>query len=225
MFVPPELLGTGLTWAGNLLFALLLAWTLRFAPWRALSQPERHNVLFGFCVVMLLLWTLRAGTGLDPRVHILGATTFTLMFGRHLAALGLTLALLGMAISGAVEWSTLGVNALLNAFLPVWFADRLWRLSERYLPNHFFVYIFVVSFLGAALAFALTAVATFGVVSVATDAWGAGAGALFSDQFVPMVLLLMFGEAWLNGMAMTIFVVMRPAWVATFDDQRYLAGK
>lgn len=224
MFLPPEILSAGLLWAGNGLFALLLVWTLWFTPWRALSEPQRHNVLFGFCVVMLLLWTMRAGTGLDPRVHILGATTFTLMFGRHLAALGLTLALLGMAISGAVDWPTFGINALLNAFLPVWFADRFWRLSERYLPKHFFIYIFVVSFLGAALAFALTAVATFGVVS-GLDAWGEGTGVLFSDQFVPMVLLLMFGEAWLNGMAMTIFVVMRPAWVATFDDQRYLAGK
>lgn len=222
MFIPPDLLSSTALWSGNLLFAVLLAWTLLFTPWQVLKQPERHNVLFGFCVVILMLWTIRAGTGLDPRVHILGATTFTLMFGPRLATLGLTLALLGMAVAGAVAWPTFGVNALLNAFLPVWFAHRFWRLSERFLPNHFFIYIFVVSFFGAALAFALTAVTTFGVL----HAGGAAGGtALFSDQFVPMVLLLMFGEAWINGMAMTIFVVMRPAWVATFDDQRYLVGK
>ncbi|MCB1735837.1 MAG: energy-coupling factor ABC transporter permease [Gammaproteobacteria bacterium] len=224
MFIPPELLSPGLLWAGNVLFALMLLWTLWFTPWEALRRPERHNVLFGFCVVLLMLWTIRAGTGLDPRVHVLGATTFTLTFGRRLAALGLTLALLGMAVSGAVDWPTFGVNALLNAFLPVWFADRFWRFSERHLPHHFFVYIFVAAFLGAALSFALTAATTYGVLASA-DVWGSGAGVLFSDQFVPMVLLLMLGEAWLNGMAMTIFVVMRPAWVATFDDQRYLAGK
>ncbi|MCP5146429.1 MAG: energy-coupling factor ABC transporter permease [Gammaproteobacteria bacterium] len=224
MFIPSELLSPGLLWVGNALFVLLLLRTLWLMPWAALRKPERHNVLFGFCVVLLMLWTMRAGTGLDPRVHILGATTFTLTFGRRLAALGLTLALLGMAIAGAVEWSAFGLNAVLNAFLPVWFADRFWRLSERYLPNHFFVYIFIVAFLGAALSFALTAVTTYGMLAAA-DLWGAGPGALFSDQFVPMVLLLMFGEAWLNGMAMTIFVVMRPAWVATFDDHRYLAGK
>jgi uncharacterized membrane protein len=40
--------------------------------------------------------------------------------------------------------------------------------------------------------------------------------------FIP---LLMFGEAFLNGMAMTLLVAYRPRWVSTFHDHWYLDGK
>ena len=40
--------------------------------------------------------------------------------------------------------------------------------------------------------------------------------------FIP---LLMFGEAFLNGMTMTLLVAYRPAWVSTFHDRWYLDGK
>ena len=43
-----------------------------------------------------------------------------------------------------------------------------------------------------------------------------------SLQYLP---LFMFPEAFVTGMLITIFVVYRPDWVATFDDERYLRGK
>jgi len=45
------------------------------------------------------------------------------------------------------------------------------------------------------------------------------------NEYFPYFLLLGFSEAWLSGMAMTLFVVYRPEWVITFDDSRYLADK
>jgi uncharacterized membrane protein len=35
----------------------------------------------------------------------------------------------------------------------------------------------------------------------------------------------MFGEAFLNGMTMTLLVAYRPTWVSTFQDRWYLDGK
>ena len=37
--------------------------------------------------------------------------------------------------------------------------------------------------------------------------------------------LLMFGEAFINGGAMTLVVAYRPQWVATFHDNWYVNNK
>ncbi|HVB49982.1 MAG TPA: hypothetical protein VNF69_16515 [Burkholderiales bacterium] len=42
------------------------------------------------------------------------------------------------------------------------------------------------------------------------------------DNFLPYALLLAFGEALLTGTLITVFVVYRREWVATFDDARWL---
>ena len=44
-------------------------------------------------------------------------------------------------------------------------------------------------------------------------------------DYLPYVFLLAFGEAWLSGMVVTLFVVYRPEWVGTFEDSRYLRDK
>jgi len=42
------------------------------------------------------------------------------------------------------------------------------------------------------------------------------------DDSLLYLVYLSFGEATISGMLMTLFVVYRPSWVATFDDSRYL---
>jgi uncharacterized membrane protein len=45
------------------------------------------------------------------------------------------------------------------------------------------------------------------------------------DEYLPYFLLLGFSEGWLSGMVITLFVVYRPQWVASFEDARYLGRK
>jgi hypothetical protein len=62
-----------------------------------------------------------------------------------------------------------------------------------------------------------------GVAAAFVLAFGAGLPApLVFGEYVPYLLYLAFGEATLTGMALTLMVVYRPQWVATFDDARYL---
>ena len=42
------------------------------------------------------------------------------------------------------------------------------------------------------------------------------------DDYVPYLVYLAFAEGTLSGMLITLLVVYRPQWVATFDDLRYL---
>ena len=41
-------------------------------------------------------------------------------------------------------------------------------------------------------------------------------------RFLPLML---FPESFITGALITMMVVFRPAWVVSFDDERYLKGR
>jgi len=91
----------------------------------------------------------------------------------------------------------------------------------RLLPRHFFVYIFINGFFGSALTvFGVGLAATLMLVIAGAYEWD-----YLATEYLPYFLLLGFSEAWLSGMLITLFVIYRPNWVATFDDSSYLANK
>jgi uncharacterized membrane protein len=45
------------------------------------------------------------------------------------------------------------------------------------------------------------------------------------NNFLLILPMLMFGEAFLNGAVITLAVAYKPQWVATFHDRWYLQGK
>ena len=95
------------------------------------------------------------------------------------------------------------------------------RLAHRWLPPNFFIYIFVVSFFGSAVA-----MIAGGFVASAAILLADGQRAIsIVNEHLPYLILLAFGEAMLTGMLTTLLVVYRPAWVKTFDDTRYLRGR
>jgi len=179
-----------------------------------------QHVFLGASVLLMFLWTIRGGLAPGLGVHLLGATVLTLMFGWRLALLAMALALAGTAVYGLVGWTTLGVNGLVGTVVPVAVSQALLRLVERHLPAHLFIYIFLCGFLGAGLAMAasvLAEAALLAAVGAAPD--------LLSVSNLPYLPLLMLPEAFLNGTLVTALVGMRPRWIWTFDDGRYLHGK
>ena len=219
--MPDGLLDGQWTAVAWVLFAIAAIAAVRSAPWRVLQESTRLNAFLALVVTLTLLWNLKAGVKPGLALHLLGATVFTLSFGPHLAFIGLSLVTLGITLNGAAGGFAYALNALLLAGVGVVLSQRLYRLFSLWLPKHFFVYIFVNGFFGAALT-------TIGVGVVST-CFLAMAGAYeweyLSGEYLPYFLLLAFSEAWLSGMVMTLFVVYRPNWVLTFDDSRYLTGK
>lgn len=206
-------------------FVLLAAFWLRCvwtAPWKRLADSTQANLWFGTIVALTLLWSMDAGVRPGLGLHLLGATAFTLMFGRQLAIIGLSVVLAAVTFNGGADavgdWQPYALNALVMAVFPCLVAHLLLRLTERFLPANFFVYIFFAAFFGAALVIVAT-----GVVAILL-LWMAAVyplDLLFREYFPPY-LLMGFAEAWLNGAAITLMVVYYPRWLATFDDQRYL---
>jgi uncharacterized membrane protein len=218
---PDTLLEPGWYWAALVAWAIVLVRSLWRAPWRRLQDTDLLNVWLGMIVLLTLIWSMKAGVKPGLALHLLGATVFTLSFGPALAFIGLSLVMLGVTLNGAVGWLAYPLNALLLAGGGVAISQGLYRLIVALMPRHFFVYVFINSFLGSALT-------VFGVgllASVFLAVAGAYPWDYLLDEYLPYFLLLGFAEAWLSGMVMTLFVVYRPHWVMTFDDRHYLAGK
>ena len=197
------------------------AWVLRTASWRRLTDGHQLNALLGSAVILTLLWSLNAGVRPGLNLHLLGAMATTLIFGPQLAIVVMALALAGITFNGSTEWAAYPLNLLVMGIVPVAVSRLYFRIVEGCLPKHFFVYIFVNAFIGAALIVLVQGL----VASLMLTAAGAYPVDLLLTEYLPFFLLLGFAEAWLSGMTLTLLVVYHPEWVASFDDRSYLLNK
>lgn len=218
MNFPSGLFGGGWTLGAFVPLVLVWLWCLRTAPWKRLSDSSQSHVWLGTIVMLMLLWSMKAGVkpGLD--LHLLGATMFTLMFGRQLAIIGLSAVMAAVTLNGAAGWEAYALNVLVIAVFPCFVAHAILCAVERFLPPNFFCYVFCAAFFGAAATVALTGLFSALVLWLA-DVYAAD---MLFDEYLPYYALLGFAEAWLNGAAITLMVVYYPHWVGSFDDRRYL---
>ncbi len=200
----------------------VLAWRwLMSGDWRRLAEPSRMNLFLGATVAVLALWQIRTGMKPGLAFHLYGLAALTLMFGFWRATFSGVLILLANAAFGRGSWSGLGLDALLVAALPAGVSWGVYRFAERFLPNHFFIYVLGNGFFGAALSVAAIAVGTTALMVLA----GAYSLDYLLGQYTPYALLLSWGEAFSTGMAVTVMAVYRPAWLETFDDVKYIQNK
>ena len=217
MNFPEGLFGHGWSLWAFLPLAMVWLWCLRTAPWRRLADSRQLNVWLGSVVVLMLVWSMKAGVRPGLNLHLLGATALTLMFGRQLAILGLSVVMAAVTLNGAAGWEPYALNVLVTAVFPSVAAHALLRVVERYLPANFFCYIFCAAFFGAAIA----VVATGLLASLVLWLAGVYTAEMLVNDYLPYYTLLGFAEAWLNGAAITLMVVYYPDWVGSFDDRRH----
>lgn len=207
-------------WAFGAFLPLVLVWMwcVRMAPWKRLADSGQLNVWLGTVVVLMLFWSMKAGVKPGLNLHLLGATAFTLMFGRQLAILGLSVVMAAITLNGAAGWESYALNVLVTAVFPCVAAHVLLKIVERYLPPNFFVYIFFAAFFGAGIAVVSTGL----LASLLLWLAGVYPAQMLLDDYLPYFAMLGFAESWLNGAAITLMVVYYPHWVGSFDDKRYL---
>ena len=222
LHIPSDLLPGWLLWASNILFLLCLLWDIWVEDWKALfDKQEKQHVFLGAVVALLTIWGIKAGISPGLGFHHLGATLFTLMFGWPLAIIGLTITMTASLMLQASDWASLGINGILSIVIPVTFSYSVLKLSQKYLPDNFFIYIFICAFFGAGAAIAASRLCGIGLLSVIS----AYPNEQLIEESLQYLPLFMFPEAFVTGMLVTIFVVYRPDWVTTFDDERYIRGK
>lgn len=203
------------------LFAVALALMIfRRAGWRMLADSTNLNIFLAATVCVLGLWLIKTGIKPGLNFHLVGATALTLMF-RPLFAL-FSLALLTAAISiWHGEYAAFAANWLIMGAVPVGMSWLIYRLTDSKLPNHLFIYIFINAFFGAALAIIAVGVASTGFIALA-EAYPLK---YLLEEYLPYFFLIAFSEAFITGMLITMMVIYKPEWVATFDDKRYLLDK
>lgn len=215
VLIPPTAL-----WVGHLLYLFILGLAIQKAPWYHWKEAKDTHVLLGSWVFLWLIWHIRAGITPGMEFHLLLVTTLTLMFGWPFAILGTSVAQLGLTLEGQAEWATFSLNILCNGIIPIGVTYGIYWLVYWWLPKHFFVYIYVTAFAGSALALLASRFIGMGIL-------------LMSGHYDPnqlgeeswFIVVMLFPEAFINGLLMTVLVVYRPQWVSSFSDQRYLHDK
>ena len=216
-----ELLSTFSLIVGWLVYMPILAWAIWRSPWVELfADTRRQHLLFGTVFSLFLLWLVRRDFDSGVSYHFIGLTVVTLLLDWPLAIVGALLAQVGLVLLGREDLAAMGVNGLLLIVLPVAVTECCARLVERAEPRNPFVYIFCSGFFAAALAALLCLLAVLGVL------WFDGLFVMpeWLEDFIGYLWLIIFPEAFINGMLVTALVVFCPEWLETFNRTRYLAA-
>ena len=212
----PESLALG--WA---LYLPVVLWAIWRTPWLELfSDSRRQHLLFGTIFALFLLWLVRRDFASGLSYHFIGMTAVTLLLDWPLAVLGGVVAQLGLLALGRQDLVAVGLNGVLLVLLPVAIAEGCALLVERYQPRNLFVYIFCGGFFPAALTALACLLLGLGVL------WIDGRFPMppWLDEFAGYLWLVMFPEAFINGMVISALVVFQPEWLETFNRTRYLSA-
>lgn len=223
VLIESELLSGPVLVMASALAALAVALAAAERPWRGwLTDGERRTVWVASLAMLGAAWSMHAGVAPGAPLRFLLVTAFTLLHGWALTILGATIVLAILSAIGLADWASFGPNLLCTAVVPALFAARLHEIVHRRLPQNYFVYFFVTAFLGSALAWVLAALVRWLLLVVSGQPSTSGHGA---EDYVAVLALMTFGEAFLNGMLIATAVVFRPNWVMSFDDRAYLAKR
>ncbi|WP_277963775.1 energy-coupling factor ABC transporter permease [Pseudomonas sp. RIT-To-2] len=206
---------------GWCLYVPVLGWAVWRAPWVELfADSRRQHLLFGTVLALFMLWLVRRDFDSGVSYHFLGLTAVTLLLDWPLALVGALAAQMGLVALGYQDLPAAGVNGLLLIGLPVLVTELCAQGVERLQPKNPFIYIFCSGFFPAALAALLCVLAGVGLL------WLDGRFALpeWLWDFIGYLWLVIFPEAFINGVIVTALVVFCPEWLETFNRTRYLAA-
>jgi uncharacterized membrane protein len=213
------LLNGGVGMVAAALGGIALAVALYSAPWTAwLGDGERQWVWFGSMALLVVVWSMKAGITPGLSVRFLLVTALTLMHGWQLAITAGALVLVVLSVAGIADWSLYGANLLCMAVVPALFTAWFHEQVHARLPHNYFIYFFITTFLGAALAFNLAGLVRVALMAASGTLDAARAG----PEYFAILPFMSFGEAVVNGTIIGMAVVYRPKWVMRFDDRLYL---
>jgi len=202
-------------WSFDLL-AVIAACTVALAlrPWRALAAGGPPWPWLAWWALLPLFWAADRMVNMPVAMPLSGACLLMLMCGWPLAVLALLPAAAVTALLGDLGWVEALHRLVWLGLVPATLALALGAAIRRWLPNHLFVYILGRGFFATAAAVALAGVAA---TALHTGPVGLNEADLMLARF-----LAAWGDAFLSGMLVAIFVAFRPAYLATYADRIYL---
>jgi uncharacterized membrane protein len=198
------------------LLLAVLATTLALAlrPWRSLGREGPPWPWLAWCALLPAFWAADRFVAMPLVQPLSGACLLMLMAGWPLAVLALLPVAAVTVFIGDLSLAE-GLQRLVwVGLVPATLALGIGAALRRWLPHHLFVYILGRGFFATAVAGSLA---------------GAGLallhplpGGLAIDDVLLGHWLTAWGDAWISGMLVAIFVAFRPEWLATYTDRLYL---
>lgn len=208
-----------MAWVIHATAAAVLLLAIRQTNWRLFyhSRLLQHLSLGGIAILSFV-WLMSARLDQGLSIHFLGITALTLMLGYRRALIASAIIVLINQSFAGYPWSAISSLYLTHGVVPATATYLAYAVIYHRLPRHPFVYLFVNAFLTGALA--------IGFTHLTHSLWAWGTGYLGWDavwhNYALITPLVMFPEALLNGMAVTLMVVYKPDWLITFNDATYL---
>lgn len=221
-YTPDLLVSDYLLYLSIPVFLYVLWYVLRDITRRTELYQLHSPPFLGGLLALTLLWLLTARSTLGLVYHFHGAMLFTLLYGWRHAFIGMVLIeLITSLFAPPFSFAYFALNNLVFVLLPIYIANRIHTRVEKFLPPNFFVFIFVTAFFGAAVSLAAMLIFSSTLLNLMSQIpWSR----LWSDYLVFMPLM-MFGEAFMTGMLMTLLTLFKPHWVKGFDENRYFTNK
>lgn len=185
------------------------------------SDKAFQHKLFGAMTALFVLWLFRVSIYDGLVMHFMALTALTLMLGFRWSVIASFVVLLGSTIIGQESWVMFGVNALVGVLIPIALTYGVFMFTFHRVPRGLFVYVFLCAFFPGALSMLAKMLIMSGYY------WldGAYSWDVISYNYTQMTILMLFPEAFFNGMIMTCLIVYKPDLVYTFHDKFYLDGK
>jgi len=212
----------GVIWASYMVLILTLLFAIILAPWDKVARDSgAQNVYLGAIVMVYLVWIIRADLSTGLNFHLLGAALMCLMFEWQFALIAMAIVVASHSFMNGIPVENYALNWLALGAVPIIFCRVMLYMVQCYLPHNFYIYIFINAFfvagLSAYLAGSMSAAVLYYVLDYSSH--------MILDQYLPTLILIMLPEAVCTGMVMTILVVYKPTWVATFHDRWYLKNR
>jgi uncharacterized membrane protein len=196
------------------LAAAALGVALSLRPWRALGPGGPPWPWLAWWMLLPAFWGADRYVDMPVAQPLSGACLLMLMAGWPLAMLALVpVAALTALFAGLDGAETLQRTVWLGV-VPATLAMAIGAALRRWLPNQLFIYILGRGFFATAIAGSLA-----GAGSVALHGLPGG---LQSGDLLLARFLAAWGDAFLTGMVVAIFVAFRPQWLATYADRIWL---
>lgn len=218
MIFQTEWFSSAILTAAWIILALLLGLTAQ-AAFRSFARYRPAVTLA--VIILTTAWLLNAtpddGQLAGMSYHLLAVNLAALMIGAPAAFWLSTLLLLPYIWLFGGSWQVYALNAL-GLLLPPLLIHTLFRRFVDMLPANLFIFIFVNGFIASAAGILFTGLVLVGILDWAN----AFSSEVLWSTALPVFILLGWAEAFLSGITTAIFVALRPQWLNTFDDNRYL---
>ena len=222
MIFAPDFFPHWLILTCSVIAAMGVGFAAFFAPWSLIyKNTERQHLVFGASILLGLFWMLKIDALEVLTFHPLVMTAVTLLLGWSFAMLAGLVAELLLLVIGFDQWTMLGVNYFVTVMVPVTLSFAVFKFSQRFFWKNLFVFFLAAGFMGGALCALAVAVVTFVLLVLG------GYDLTYSDiaKDLPILLLLMFPEGFINGMLITAITVFKPHLVKTFNEDFYLKNR